>query len=339
MRTFAIIAATAALTSTITSAAKADLKVGDPAPPLSVSKWVKGTPNKLTPGKVHVVEFWATWCGPCKATIPHLTELSKKYKAKADFSGISIWEGNGGDTNPVAIEKKVNAFVKQMGAKMDYSIAMDDKITGGTMATKWMAAASQKGIPTVFIVDQAGTVAWLGHPMDMDIPLERICAGNFDAAAYAKEASSRKNADNEKLQAFMMKLETLLVGGKIDDAMSLVDAETSGNTTEAKAMRTKVSMLLYAFAFITTNPKQTLPPNFEAMKKSNVQLARKALALSDGEDSHLYDTLALTLAMAGNYKEAAEIQEKTVAKLSVGVPAEMRKEYQARLADYRTKSN
>ena len=135
MRTFAIIAATAALTSTISTAAKADLKVGDPAPPLSVSKWVKGTPNKLTPGKVHVVEFWATWCGPCKATIPHITELSKKYKTKADFSGISIWEGNGGDTNPVAIEKKVNAFIKEMGAKMDYSIAMDDKITGGTMAT------------------------------------------------------------------------------------------------------------------------------------------------------------------------------------------------------------
>ena len=78
MRTFAIIAATAALTSTISTAAKADLKVGDPAPPLSVSKWVKGTPNKLTPGKVHVVEFWATWCGPCKATIPHITELSKR---------------------------------------------------------------------------------------------------------------------------------------------------------------------------------------------------------------------------------------------------------------------
>ena len=337
MRTFTIIAATAALTSTITSAAKADLKVGDPAPPLSVSKWVKGTPNKLTPGKVHVVEFWATWCGPCKATIPHLTELSKKYKAKADFSGISIWEGNGGDTNPVAIEKKVNAFIKEMGAKMDYSIAMDDKITGGTMATKWMAAAGQKGIPTVFIVDQQGKIAWIGHPMDMDIPLERVCAGNFNSAAYAKEASSRKNSENEKLQAFMMKLETLLVDGKIDNAMSLVDTETSGNTQDAKSMRSKVSMLLHAFASIVSNPTQNLPPTFEAMKKFNVQLARKALALSDGEDSHLYDTLALTLAMAGNYKEAAEIQEKAVAKLSVGVPTEMRKEYIARLADYKTK--
>ena len=337
MRALAILAATAVMTSMITSAARADLKIGDPAPPLSVSKWVKGTPNKLTAGKVHIVEFWATWCGPCKATIPHITELARKYKGKADFSGISIWEGNDGDSNAVAIEKKVNVFIKEMGAKMDYSIAMDDKITGGTMATKWMSAAGQKGIPTVFIVDQQGKVAWIGHPMDMDIPLERICAGNFDAAAYAKETSSRKNAENEKLQAFMMKLETLLVGGKIDDAMSLVDAETSGNTTQAKAMRSKVSMLLYAFAFITTNPKQTLPPKFEAIKKSNVQLARKALALSDGEDSQLYDTLALTLAMAGNYKEAAEIQEKAVAKLSVGVPAETRKEYLARLADYKTK--
>jgi thiol-disulfide isomerase/thioredoxin len=69
-----------------------ELKLGDPAPALKVSKFVKGSPvTKFEPGKFYVVEFWATWCGPCKTSIPHLTEMAKKYK-DVQFVGVSVWE-------------------------------------------------------------------------------------------------------------------------------------------------------------------------------------------------------------------------------------------------------
>src|SRR4051812_3305632 len=55
---------------------KATLFPGDPAPSIHVAKWLKGQPViDIKKGQFYVVEFWATWCGPCIQSIPHLTEL------------------------------------------------------------------------------------------------------------------------------------------------------------------------------------------------------------------------------------------------------------------------
>jgi thiol-disulfide isomerase/thioredoxin len=143
------------------------LHVGDTAPPITVAKWVKGIPvTTLGNGKVNVVEFWATWCGPCKECIPHLTELAKKYQGKVTFTGVSISE-RAPASEYIA---KVGKFVQEMGPKMDYNVAVDDKPADGSMATNWMDAAGQYGIPTAFVIGKDQKIAWIGHPMDDSLP-------------------------------------------------------------------------------------------------------------------------------------------------------------------------
>src|SRR5690349_10263705 len=70
------------------------LTVGNPAPKLQVAKWVQGEPVKeFSKDNAYIVEFWATWCGPCRESIPHLNEIYKKYKDKGlVVIGQDVWE-------------------------------------------------------------------------------------------------------------------------------------------------------------------------------------------------------------------------------------------------------
>jgi len=128
-------------------------KIGDPAAPLKIAEWVKGEPVDLkNREKIYVVEFWATWCGPCRVSIPHLTELQKKFADKnVVFVGIS-------DEKPAVVKP----FVEKMGDKMNYIVACDNE---RQTYSGYMDAYGRNGIPSAFIVDREGKVAWAGHPM------------------------------------------------------------------------------------------------------------------------------------------------------------------------------
>ena len=167
------------------------LKIGDLAPPLTVSRWLKGEPvTQFEPGRTYVVEFWATWCGPCVGCMPYLTELHKIYKDRVTFISVNVAEQD---------QAKVAPFVEKMGEKMSYAVAVDDVPAGderglnGRMWLSWVAAAGEHGIPRAFIVSQA-RVAWIDHPRDLCAALERILAGGWDFAAAERVHRRRAEA-------------------------------------------------------------------------------------------------------------------------------------------------
>jgi thiol-disulfide isomerase/thioredoxin len=150
------------------------LKVGDKAPKLSIETWVKGKKiDKFESGKVYVVEFWATWCGPCIKGIPHLTELQKEYKDK-NVTVIGVASSERGEAK--AKLAGVENFVKKQGNEMNYTVAYDED---RSMSNDWMKPADQKGIPCAFLVNADGKIAWIGHPMNgLDQELKKAVQAN-----------------------------------------------------------------------------------------------------------------------------------------------------------------
>jgi thiol-disulfide isomerase/thioredoxin len=167
-------------------------KLGDPAAPLQVKEWIKGKPVDVKDGKnVYVVEFWATWCGPCRVSIPHLTELQKKFKN----NGVVIVGLSDEAT------EKVKTFVGQHADKMDYTVAVDDK--EGT-SKGYMSAYGQDSIPHAFVVGKDGRVLWHGHPNGgLDDVLAQVVAGKYDL-----EAAAKKETTQAALETYLMAART-----------------------------------------------------------------------------------------------------------------------------------
>lgn len=117
---------------------------------------IKGKPIKrLNKKRIYVVEFWATWCGPCIHMIPHLTKLQKQYP-HVTFVGVTNSGGQPLD--------KIKNFVAQQGNKMDYTVAVD---TTGEVYAKYFNAFKCRGIPHAFLV-KGNKVIWSGHPGGLD---------------------------------------------------------------------------------------------------------------------------------------------------------------------------
>jgi thiol-disulfide isomerase/thioredoxin len=131
-------------------------EVGKIAPDIKISKWLTKEP-KLK-GKKVFLEFWATWCGPCKKMIPHINELVDKYGKDIEFVSITA-----------ETEDKIKDFMKK--TMMKAKIGLDDN-------DKTMKAYDIKYIPHAFLIADNGKVAWAGNPAELtDKMIESFVSG------------------------------------------------------------------------------------------------------------------------------------------------------------------
>jgi thiol-disulfide isomerase/thioredoxin len=327
-RTSILLAGVALLVAVLT--ADAALTVGDPAPKLQVASWVQGDPVKaFDTNHVYIVEFWATWCGPCRASIPHLNELWQKFKDRGLIAiGQDVWERD---------ESAVAPFVKKMGDQMTYRVALDDKSSEskGAMAVNWMEAADQNGIPTAFIVNQQGRIAWIGHPMTLtEQTLEDILAGRFDIAKFAAEFKSQQQAQAREME-LSKKLSQALKDKDWDAAEAAVADLKKAEPAMSDSLDTvQFSILLgrknYVEAYKLAESLSDAHPNNAGMQNSiawtiaaqpglekrDLALAEKAAGraseATQGKEPAVLDTLARVQFMNGKKKEAIATEQKAL---------------------------
>lgn len=172
--------------------------VGDKAPELQLSEVIQGPAlntislGKLT-GKIVVLEFWTTWCGPCVAAFPHINKLVEKYKGQpVVFIAVTT------DDNKVLMSS-----LKEKAARVLHNRPLNTWIVvdgeGALTRNRYAITA----YPTTILINQAGNVDAITYPFSLnETVFNNLLAGKPSGLARppapAATASSPAVADKEK---------------------------------------------------------------------------------------------------------------------------------------------
>jgi thiol-disulfide isomerase/thioredoxin len=244
------------------------LTIGAVAPAIDVSDWVQDGGGKwehiteFKPGNVTIVEFWATWCGPCVAAMPHVSELQEKYADK----GVQVVSVS---TEPV---ETVTEFLKQTAAgeertyaeiTANYSLTTDPD---ESVHKDYMEAAGQNGIPCAFLVGKDGKIEWIGHPMAIDEPLAQVVEGTWD-----RESFRAKFEAEQKLEREMTGIMQLASAGDLEGASAKLDALAAelGDAASESIAQARAQIEMFAFQAAIASEKESavemLPRLIEAL--------------------------------------------------------------------------
>lgn len=282
-----------------------ELNIGDDAPDLSVTEFVKGAPvDGFEDGKVYLIDFWATWCGPCIRAMPHVSDLQDEYSGDGlQVIGVDIWESKRTPDGPEPIvgderSELVKGFVEKHDENMRYTVAIDGE---QKLEREWMKPSGQNGIPTAMIVDRDGKLAWIGYGNDpkMNFYLETILDGEHDLVAMreARNEELRKEQSGDEIGTLFKTAGELLSDGEEDEALALM-------TAMSKTYFEKDAMGLNALAWNLVDREDVSKKSAKLAK----MMATQASELGDWKDANVLDTLGWANHYLGDHAEAIRIE-------------------------------
>lgn len=340
-----LLAGSALIAGCATGMAK-DAIVGETVPGLTEVTWVQGEPvSAFEDGEVYVLDFWATWCGPCIRAMPHMNELAAKHENDATFIGVHIWPRESSAPPSEWIEKR-KADGKEV---FEFAIAEDiDRRTAET----WMDPNARTGIPTTMVINGDGRLVWMGHPMELDEPLQQIIDGTYDleaklpeyrtqiAAASDMRAAMDARESGDAATLMRKGLEAIRAApdnyghyaGRIYRSL-LVDAADKdlAEVFLSRVLTTPVGKNPHQLNGIAWQIATEYPAEQRDLNVALV-LARKSCEMLDYEDASSLDTLARVHYEMGNLDLA--IQEQRRAIDAAGENEGMREQLEAVLDEY-----
>jgi thiol-disulfide isomerase/thioredoxin len=137
-------------------AAPTEATVGDRPAAFSLPSYTTSANATVVAGKVMVVQFWATWNGPCKHSFPKLQELYAKYAPRGfEIAALSV-DDDGGTESTMNGGKTsfIGDAAREWGAK--FPVAWD---RGHEVADRWRPTT----VPTIYVIDRGGRVRFIHH--------------------------------------------------------------------------------------------------------------------------------------------------------------------------------
>lgn len=320
------------------------LTIGDKARDIDIAHWVK--PGRLETtddegakhfepltsfdkGKVYVLEFWATWCGPCVASMPHLSELQEKYADyDVTFIGVSDEPLN---TVVEFLFKEYKADGKIHNDRSRYTLTTDPD---ESVKNAYFKAAGQRGIPCAFIIGKDNRVEWIGHPMTIDEPLDKVVRDDWDRDAF-KAKWEEENAVEREMASMQQKYMAAMAAKDYDKALATLDGALENHPDNIQLQYMKFMLLAsqmdkpkeaYALAgrigeanwdnqMLLNQIAWTIVDNPELKTRDYdvaLSMAKRASELTDDKDPAILDTLARVYYEKKDLKNAIKYQELAV---------------------------
>ncbi|MEO0512321.1 MAG: redoxin family protein [Planctomycetota bacterium] len=327
------------MAATVSGQREAKLELSDDAPRLSAEEWLKGAPiSEYAEGEAYVIDFWATWCGPCIRSMPHLSEVQEKFEDKG-LTVVAVNVEDAGRSVSDAKALKIREFVKKNEERMGFTVMLDDGVTDRSIRQ----AAGYNSIPMSVIIDKKGRVAWTGHPLDDDFDsvVEGVLDDSYDVgkivearrlakAAIADFRAERRAAAFEKIDR-VRDLDPSRHSRLVIDRLQI----TAMDDSPEDALPYATDLIDRVFASDARSLGRIAGVLNRMETDDALTLARRAgaLAIERAETpvAGLFVIHGETLSMQGDYAKAIELLERAK---PLSTSTELKTEIETRLAEY-----